>query len=592
MQEFIDAGLLRSVDIAFAQLVDELLDESLSRGRRRMVVLGAALASRAPQRGHVGVDLATIATSASIDSPRSADGDQRPAIDQLPWPDPKKWKNAFTKMLKAHQLTGVVRTGQPLLPNAPRSLMVFHNGLLYTDRLFSYEETVHRALKGLASNTRSTGDLLTAGIEGSLDTLFPHGGAQANAARHALTHRLSVIAGGPGTGKTYTITRILAALTSIESPKIGLAAPTGKAAGRMKEAIAAASQELGAEVAGRLGDIQASTIHRMLGFRDGIRFAHDQANPLPFDVVVIDEVSMVSLPLMGRLLAAIGPSTRLILVGDQYQLASVEAGAVLGDITSSGAFADSTVVTLTDSRRFDDSSGVGRLTRAIHRGDDDEVMAILDDPSISDVRRVDPSDADGVAELVITKGCDALERAQANDASGALELGGATKVLCATRRGQNGLDQWQKRIEIGVRSRVNHRDFRGSWYVGRPLIVTANDYLLGLFNGDTGVVVRSPSGARVVEFPDSDNTEQLNTAQLGDFETWWAMTIHKSQGSEFPHAVVCLPEAGSPILTRELLYTGVSRARTEVTVVADEVAIRAAVTTPIRRASGLAQMLA
>ncbi|MFW2382428.1 MAG: ATP-binding domain-containing protein, partial [Acidimicrobiales bacterium] len=196
-----------------------------------------------------------------------------------------------------------------------------------------------------------------------------------------------------------------------------------------------------------------------------------------------------------------------------------------------------------------------------------------------------------VVDQIVHNGVASLHTALAGDPDSALAYSAAVKVLAATRRGGNGRDEWQQRIETAVRFHVDDRSFVGRWYVGRPVIVTNNDYLLKLFNGDTGIVIRTEDNQRAVVFPDSANPQPLHPAQVGPLDTWWAMTIHKSQGSEFAHAVVALPEASSPVLTRELLYTGVTRAKDQVTVVATESAVVQAVTTPVRRASGLTQML-
>jgi exodeoxyribonuclease V alpha subunit len=498
-----------------------------------------------------------------------------------------RWQRCIARYIGKPPFDGVIRDhNQPLGVTA---LMVFDNDLLYLDRYYRYEAAVAGSLKGLAATPSPSPE-----AEQSLVQLFPFGGDQLDAARYALNNQLTVIAGGPGTGKTFTLTRILAALyeSSAEQLRIGLAAPTGKAASRMKEAIKTAIDSLETTTSTALRALEPSTIHRLLGHRDGIRFRHDRAHPLPLDVVVIDEVSMVSLSLMGRLVDAIGPGTRVILVGDPSQLASVEAGAVLGDITDSRGPVGRSVVTLTTSHRFDEASGIARLARAIRAGNAAETLRILGSNEFPDVSLVDPGRTEPVLHEAMKHGAAALHQALKNNAAAALAHNNAFKVLCGTRRGPNGRDEWQHRIETAVRSQVNDRAVTGRWYVGRPVIVTNNDYLLKLFNGDTGVVVRTEQNQRAVVFPDSSNPTPLKPAQIGQLDTWWAMTIHKSQGSEFAHAVVALPEPGSPVLTRELLYTGVTRAKDRITVVATDDAVRQAVETPVRRASGLTRMLA
>ncbi len=592
LQPFVDAGLLSAVDVGFGALVDRLVPgSSLKADRRRMVVLAAALCSRAPRRGHVAVDIATVADTAAIDTtPPPTERGSVPPVDELYWPDPQEWLHTLEHLFTTGRLDAVMRDGQNRLDTGDAAkLMVFANGLLYLERYFTYEERVAVALRHLAQDTMGGGS--DQAIQ-AIASLLPEGGPQRRAAEHAVSRRLTVIAGGPGTGKTYTITRVLAALgPNAQRPvRIGLAAPTGKAASRMKEAINAAAVDPQSGVGAALADLDASTVHRLLGYRDGIRFRHDRNNPLPFDVVIVDEVSMVSLPLMGRLVDAIGSDTRLILVGDPYQLASVEAGAVLGDITRSEGIVGASIVALTEARRFAESSGVAALSEAIRLGDADRALDILGDPTFSDVTLTHPADSAPILQRLVVNGRAALELAADGDGQSALDRIGQTKLLCATRRGDNGRDTWQARIEAGILSATTGRAHRGRWYVGRPVIATANDYLLGLFNGDTGIVVQHDHRRHIV-FPDSANPEPLDPAQVGQLDTWWTMTIHKSQGSEFAHAVIALPDAGSPILTRELLYTGVTRAKEQVTVVATEAAVRAAIGNPIRRASGLVALL-
>lgn len=586
IQPFVDASVLSAVDVGFGALVDRMLvPRAQNPADRQSVVLAAALCSRAPRLGHVALDVTTVASTAAVDVPARVH--DTAGTEPLEWPDPEMWLATLQRFFRNGWLDPVVRGGQNRLDTGePAALMVFANGLLYLERYFAYEERVAASLRGLANAPTVGSD---AALE-AIAAMLPGDGPQRRAAEHALSNRLTVIAGGPGTGKTYTITRVLAALIAdaARPVRIGLAAPTGKAASRMKEALYAAATDL-AEGPG-LADLNTSTVHRLLGYRDGIRFRHDRNNPLPFDVVVVDEVSMVSLPLMGRLVDAIGSDTRLVLVGDPYQLASVEAGAVLGDITRTDGVVGESIVALSEARRFAESSGVAKLSEAIRLGNADRALDILGDPTFSDVALTDLADSAPILQRAVVNGCAALELAAGGDGPGALDRIGHTKLLCGTRKGDNGRDAWQARIETGVLSAISGRAHRGRWYVGKPVIATANDYLLGLFNGDTGIVVQHDGRRRVV-FPDSGNPEPLDPAQVGQLDTWWTMTIHKSQGSEFNHAVIALPDTGSPILTRELLYTGVTRAKEQVTVVATAEAVRAAIGNPIRRASGLAALL-
>ncbi len=405
----------------------------------------------------------------------------------------------------------------------------------------------------------------------------------------------------------------------------------------------------------------AVTLHRLLGSIPGRGFRHHAANPLDADLVVIDETSMVDLSLMAHLLDALRPDTALVLVGDPNQLASVEAGTVLGDIVGAASQPGSPlaghITELTRIYRFGERSNIAAVAGAIRRGDADETMQVLlspverrrphDPPEPDAPRQLVLSGLDGstetesdasatdmgttetdtvgwvpvddeaavaaVAERLIDAGVRMVVAARDGDSSLALESASTAKLIAATRRGPFGLYAWTDRIEAGVASRVT--DEVGSlrrgerWYIGKPVLITANDPILELANGDVGVVIATgpefglrgtegcrqlrgpgvdgPAPERVVAVRAGGTVRHIPPARLDRVEPWWAMTIHKSQGSEFPEVVVALPEAGSPILTRELLYTALTRARRSVTVIGSEEAVRAAVERPVSRASGL-----
>ncbi len=588
---FVDAGVLSAVDVAFGAFVEALLGPGLTTRARRWIVLAAALASRAPQRGHVAVDLRSVAATATVDVTQPVGETGGPSVDELDWPDPEAWCRLFRSVdvvggSGAKALAGIVAPAEPVLNVTGDSPpLLYRDGLLYLDRYFRYECDVAQRLRAM--------DIPLADpiSSGAAEHLFEGPGLQRSAVAHALGHRLSILAGGPGTGKTFTLTRFLVALLRARPDStVALAAPTGKAASRMKAAMIEAAGDLSDDLADRVTSLETSTVHRLLGVGDGIRFRHDDNHPLPHDVVIVDEVSMVSLPLMSRLLRAIKPDGRLLLVGDPNQLASVEAGAVLGDVTSTAGSLVGSVTTLTDARRFAVDSGIHALAEAIRRGQVDSALDLLHGTVHPDVRLVDPDRAGDVLATAVEQGRAALAEARRGNVVAAADLAGGLKVLCALRRGPNGRDRWQHQIETGVLSATTDRVHRGRWYVGRPLIVTVNDYLLNLFNGDTGIVALEDRQRRLF-FPGSANPEGLPPQLLDNVDTWWAMTIHKSQGSEFDHAIVCLPEQGSAILTRELLYTGVTRARREVTLVATEQAVASAIRTPIRRATGLSRLL-
>jgi exodeoxyribonuclease V alpha subunit len=441
-----------------------------------------------------------------------------------------------------------------------------------------------------------------------------------------------VVAGGPGTGKTTTVARIVALLeeqalaAGTAAPLVALAAPTGKAAARLAEAVhgEAARLQVDPTIRARLLELEASTLHRLLGWKPGTysRFRHDRGNRLPYDVVIVDETSMVSLSLMARLTEAVRREARLILVGDPGQLTSIEAGAVLGDIVGpaalrprmSAATRDAVeqatgapvegdpsaapavgdgIVVLGTVHRF--GGGIERLADAIHAGDADAAIDALADDSITWINADagDPASLDLLApvrEGAVRTGVAVIEAARAGDAARAIRELGAFRALCAHRRGPHGVATWMPRIETWLAGELP--GFAAEpWYVGRPLLVTENDHAIRLYNGDTGVVVTSASGRPTAAFERQGEIVHFSPTRLAAIETVYAMTVHKSQGSQFATAAVLLPDPASPILTRELLYTAVTRAQTHLILAGTEEAVRAAVDRPIARASGLRRRL-
>jgi exodeoxyribonuclease V alpha subunit len=452
-----------------------------------------------------------------------------------------------------------------------------------------------------------------------------------------------VVAGGPGTGKTTTVARVLALLdaqavaSGRRPPLVALAAPTGKAAARLEESVrtGAAAMPINDVVQERLRGLSGVTLHRLLGFNPGnrTRFRHNRFNRLPHDVVVVDETSMVPLSLMARLVEAVRPDARLILVGDPEQLASVEAGAVLGDIVGpaarrlcmsdaaraelaevtgqavpggAGGSADAVaaigdgIVVLQTVHRF--GGAIGELAGAIRRGEADAVMEVLARQGTNvewiEVDAAQPSSLAAlgtVRTLAVDGGAEVLDAARAGDAGRAIAALSDFRLLCAHRRGPDGVAAWMQHVENWLRSEVE--GFAAStasgsgWYVGRPLIVTENDYGLQLFNGDTGVAVATGENRLVAAFERGGAIAQVSPTRLAAVDTVYAMTVHKSQGSQFKTVAFLVPSADSRLLTRELLYTAVTRAQERLILVGTEGSIRAAVARPITRASGLRGLL-
>jgi exodeoxyribonuclease V alpha subunit len=577
LRAFNDAEVLLPAEVHVARRLAELAGES-----DEQVALAVALAVRAPRLGHVYADLAAIRETASVDAEEPVD------LAALPWPEVEPW----LARVAASPLTAVGDDGP-----ADRPLRL-EGSALYLDRYWREERQVAADLTALRERPPAAIDeaVLAAGLE----RIF--GGAdgdalQRRAAETALRRRFTVIAGGPGTGKTTTVARILALLLEQPGPEplIALAAPTGKAAARLVEAIrdAAGDLDIADDVRGRLTALDASTLHRLLGWRPGSnsRFRHDRRTRLPHDVVIVDESSMVSLWMTARLLEAVRPDARLVLVGDPGQLASVEAGAVLGDVVGA-APPGSGIVVLERVHRYGER--IARVASAIEQGDGDAAVAALHGVTWIEA---DVGDSEQLGALAPVRGRAVataravIAAARAGDGTAALAALGGFRLLCAHRRGPYGVRTWTARIESWLADAVEGFAGAGEWYPGRPLLVTENDEGLRLYNGDSGVVVATSPGRVTAAFERHGRLLELSPQRLGAIDTVYAMTVHKSQGSQFGTAAVVLPGPDSPILTRELLYTAVTRAQEDLIVVGTEAAVRAAVARPISRASALRQRL-
>jgi exodeoxyribonuclease V alpha subunit len=428
---------------------------------------------------------------------------------------------------------------------------------------------------------------------------------QLQAAMNAARHRTTILTGGPGTGKTTTVARMLVLLADQaaardETLSIALAAPTGKAATRLEEAVEAGLAEIATgspearAAAERVGHPRGVTLHRLLGWRpdNSTRFRHDRSNRLKFDVVVVDESSMVELTMMGRLLEALRPQARLVLVGDPEQLTSVGAGAVLSDLVEGyGTGPDSPVEPLTENFRSTDD--IKALAEALRVGDVDGVLDVLRTPS-DEVEFVEVTSEDDVEAALrpdLEKAAfEVLTAAVDENAQAAVDALDEHRLLCAHREGPAGIRRWNRNVERWLSERPGV-DVHGEWYVGRPLLVTSNDYALDVYNGETGVVVRQGQRRRAF-ISGSAGLKELAPGRLDAVETMHALTIHKSQGSQAKAVSVLLPGADSRLLTRELFYTAVTRAQERLRVVGTESAVRLAVATQARRATRLPQRLA
>ena len=604
---FTTRGVLAPADVAVARRLGRLGGEP-----DEQVLLAAALTVRALRSGSVCLELA------DVDRRVLGEDDALVPTDDLPWPAPPA---AWEAAIAASPLT------------APGGPLRLDDGLLWLDRYRRQEDQVRADLTARAVAAPPSVD--HGRLRAALDRLFGDVAAddrQCLACAVATLRWTAVVAGGPGTGKTTTVARLLAVLRDQDPElRIALAAPTGKAAARLGEAIG--EERLPGPDRARVGTPEASTIHRLLGPRPDTssRFRHDRHRRLPHDVVVVDETSMVSLTLMARLLEAVRDDAHVVFVGDPDQLASVEAGAVLGDLVSApdlagpsarsetldaaletagctGRAGPNGVVRL--DRNYRNNADIAALAASIRAGDADAALELLRGArSLEFVEYADaaalaerePAGLEGLREEIVGGAREVATAARAGDAAIALEQAEEHRLLCAHRRGPYGVSRWAAQVERWL-DRADEDDdvlvdpdraAGAQWWPGRPLLVTANDYDLGLYNGDTGVVVALPTadgGRRAVAvFSRGGTPLQRSPALLSGVQTVHAMTVHRAQGSQYARVSVLLPPAESPLLTRELLYTAVTRARTRVRVVGSADAVRAAVERPISRASGFAR---
>ncbi|MFI5498397.1 exodeoxyribonuclease V subunit alpha [Nocardia asteroides] len=627
LRVFNEAGVLSAADVHVAVRLGRM-----GREDSEDVLFAAALAVRAVRSGSVCLELARM-REIGIDADETRDTATGIDPASLPWPD-------LDRVLDAVRRSPLIQGGQagPLRPLRIVEADAEGGALLYLDRYYQQEQTLRRVL---TERSADHPEIDTALVRAELDRLFadPLGAGpdrQRLAAALAATHWTTVVAGGPGTGKTHTIARILALLTAHRraSPKlpalrIALAAPTGKAAARLQEAVREQAAELG------LPELTASTLHRLLGWQRGrtTRFRHHEHNRLPYDVVVVDETSMVSLTMMSHLFSALRPDTRLVLVGDPDQLASVDAGAVLADLVagpiggapnpalrellpadpafaapvpdegavsmdSPGAQSDSLselelrrlrggIVRLTRGRRF--GGRIADLAVAVRAGDADAALRILRAGG-GDVSLCDPDDTAAVRADVTAAALAVTAAADAGDAVGALTALESHRLLCAHRQGPFGVERWDRlAADWAAAGGAGPEGPQAVWYPGQPLLVTANDHEARIYNGDTGVIVRRPDGSLRAALQRGSEPYLVHPTQFPAVVTVFAMTIHRSQGSQYDTVSVVLPEPESTLLTRELLYTAITRARTHVRIIGTEESIRAAIGRRVLRASGLSR---
>jgi exodeoxyribonuclease V alpha subunit len=599
--------LFRDIDIAFARLLTRLAPNDPPGVR-----LAALLASRASRDGHVCIDLHQWADQ-PIRGP-----DDRSTMMQCP--DREDWID----QLRSSAMVSGSAANCPLVCDT--------HGRVYLQRLYQHEQQLAEMLRRRAI---AAGPIIPPESHEQIRTWLNHyfGAPQVDAgpdwqkiaATVSLAKRLCIISGAPGTGKTTTVAKLLAILMEWHRDsklRIHLCAPTGKAAARLGDSLAQACQTMDCptEIAATMGALEACTIHRLLKMQSGNRgFIFRENNPLPTDVVVVDEASMVDLVLMNRLVQAIPPAARLIILGDKDQLASVEAGSVFGDLcgdlpvqryskpmwklifaltrekldrgldSGNDEFGlNDCTVELQKNYRFKNKEGIGALTQAVNRGNSNRIKHILGKSRETAIRWEKLRRGPELYKLLAAYALKGYENYLASrDPEEALSRFSRFMVLCALARGPFGVE----RLNQIVTDQLQRARLIGSarpWYKGRPVMITRNNYRIGLFNGDIGLVWPDSDGTLRVWFQgEGVALRHFRPQRLPEHQTVFAMTVHKSQGSEFERVLLVLPDKDAPVLSRELIYTGCSRARQQLIMIACEDVLDQAVSRRIQRASGL-----
>ena len=629
LERWVERSWLRALDKAFVAFLHELEPQG-----DPLVLLAAALTSHQLGHGHVCLDLFETLKAPDFALSLPPEGDVQTGSMLLPSQLLEALDGAhWCKVLASSRLVALAADGSHEAQQRP---LVLSGKRLYLRRYWTYERRIDSALRQRLAAHEATPDDLPERLSGLFGVAKSGAPIDWQKLACALATRgaFSIVTGGPGTGKTTTVVRLLALLQApaVESGKplrIRLAAPTGKAAARLTESISQQVRTLA--VADNVRDkipCEVTTVHRLLGSRPGTRhFRHHAGNRLPLDVLVVDEASMIDLEMMANLLDALPAHARLVLLGDKDQLASVEAGAVLGDLCrdaeagwynpqtrdwlqaisgeqlgASGLHEDTDgthplaqqVVMLRHSRRFGEGSGIGQLARWVNQQQADEARKLLAVRTHADLFSLAlKGEHDHALERLLLEGHGdgpqgyrhylSLLRRQRPAADAALEdprwtewarevlqAFDAFQLLCAVRKGPWGVDGLNLRITSALlKARLIDSDQQ--WYEGRPVLMTRNDYGLGLMNGDIGIALKlperdDPQARQVlrVAFPRNDGQGGVRfvlPSRLNDVETVYAMTVHKSQGSEFAHTALILPDALNPVLTKELIYTGITRAK-------------------------------
>jgi len=591
--------IIRDIDVELCRMFVEQYPDISGQ-----VLLAACLTSHLYGRGDVCLPLQqyaseTLFAEADVESKITA-----PGID------------VWLKTLKNSPIVGQPGAFKPLiLDNADR---------LYFHKLWQYENELAGQL--ITRSQKEAENIDTDLLQDGLGRLFGETSEnpdwQKVAAATAVKKKLSIISGGPGTGKTSTVVRILALLLEQsskqeESLNIVLAAPTGKAAARLKDSILSAKDDL--DISDDIGEAipdEAMTLHQLLGARRHTSvFKHNEEHPVPYDLVIVDEASMVDQALMSKLMSALLDNTRVILLGDKDQLASVEAGSVLGDICDidtnkiSRKFADwlkelslniadkniavnskpltDNITLLTKSYRFDADSGIAQLAACVNKGSSPIALDVLASNDYKGATLTSISDRKELNTVLERELAEYFPKIFGTDSpEQALDRFRDFQILAAHRRGPWGIEYLNQLAEQLLQQQELIPKY-DDWYVGKPVIVNVNDYTLGLHNGDTGICLRDKNGDLKIYFRHEDSVRAIAPERLPDHSMAYVLTVHKSQGSEFDRVLLILPNHRSKVLSRELIYTAITRARTAIAIVGDQSVLEYAIKTKLRRSSGL-----
>ncbi|MCP3927301.1 MAG: exodeoxyribonuclease V subunit alpha [Desulfobacterales bacterium] len=602
LKKIIDSGIFTDIDINFANHIEEL-----SSDKNSTLFFTAALISLNTRRGHICLELEKLSSKLFFIDHRSE--------EYIYYPSITNWTNALDT-----NVVGKVGDYTPLIIDNKKRLYLF--------RYWEYQKKVYEFIQNKTKGL----SIVNAEIKDDINSLFKDSKEvvdwQKIAVFTALMKRFCVITGGPGTGKTTTVTKVMALLilaarkSGYKNFRIILAAPTGKAAARLSESVGSSKKKLAieSEILSQIPE-EAYTVHRLLGSIDkSPYFVHNRNNKIPCDLIIVDEASMIDLALMSKLTDAIPEDGRLIIVGDKNQLSSVEAGAVLNDIcggVTSHTYTDDfiekseeilgvapevdlfaeqpsdmfeSIAELKKSYRFGEKNGISQISRLVNEGMGDNGLKVMKNDRFKNVKWSKYPDLRDVPDFLkerILKGYKKYFSLDFTDPKLALSYFDLFRVLCVLRDGPYGVKAINGLIESTINSGKSD-DF----YPGRPVLITRNDYSSGLFNGDTGITIKDESKNLWVVFRGVDGKiNKYHPSRLPEHETVFCMTIHKSQGSEFENILLITPDKDSKIYTREVVYTGITRAKKNVEIAGEERAFIEAVAKRISRSSGLRELI-